>query len=313
MTTVRNPRSPLSPRWPPPALGWVICVLCVLGSLLGLTGRAHAQARQFQEARDAYERGEYARVVELLEPLVGGEVPVISDRILLRECRKYLGAAYVVTGDPERGREQFDALLRAEREDFDRYRLDPAAFSSEVHRVFGEARAVLVRQREEDQAALDAQRRDRADQRRAAMLTLVEMAQEPVVDVPNDPLLAWMPFGVGQVQNGNGDLGLFFGISELVSLAGNLALGGLSYQLGLQYDASWRYEALEVSESLLVGLQVANLVLGGVFVVLVAAGIIEAHVNFVPSRPRRQQRTLPPEILQRIELVGSPSGFGLRF
>jgi hypothetical protein len=314
VTTARNPRSPLLPRRPPSTLAWA---LCALGTLLGLTGHAQAQAREFQAARDAYEAGDYARVVELLEPLAGGEVPgevvVISDPILMRESRKYLGAAYVLTGDTRRGRAQLEALLRAEGEDFERYRLDPAAFPSAVHRVFDQVRSELVAEAAAAEAVRERDRQQRAQERRDAMLTLVQMAQEPTVEVQNDPLLAWVPFGAGQFQNGNDGLGLFFAIGEGISLAGNVALAATWLPLYTQYEASLRFEAPEVSQSLLVGLWATNLVLGIVFVVLAVAGIIEAHVDFVPTRTRRQLRTLPPDVLQQLELVGTPGGIGLRF
>lgn len=310
MTTARKPRSPLSPRWLPHALGWSFCVL---GTLLGLTGGAEAQAREFQAARDAYETGDYAHVVELLEPLVAGDVPVIRDRILLRESRKYLGAAYVLTGHEEDAATLFRELLRAEGDDFERYRLDPAAFPSAVHAVFDRERAELVRQRREEEAELEATRQRRAQQRRDAMLTLVQLAQEPEVQIHNDPLLAWVPFGAGQFQNGDDGLALFFAISEGLTLLGNVGLAALWLPLYTQYEASLRFEAPEVSESLLLGVEATNIVLGAVFVVLALAGIIEAHVNFVPSRSRRQQRTLPPDVLQQLELVSTPDGFGLRF
>ena len=280
-----------------------VAVLCAAAPV-----RAQHYAR-FQEAREAYLRGEYAHVVDVLEPLIGGEVPEIRDDVLLRESRKYLGAAYVLTGQRELGGQQFEALLRAEGDAFDQYQLDAAAFPSQVHTAFDEVRERLLRQRREDEA--DLQRRREADeaQRHAALLELVELAQEDEVVIEHDPLLAWVPFGAGQFQNGDADLGWFFAITEGIALA--LSGAGFSTFMGMEDIRSERGllpAELTLRSAGLVGYFAG----GGAFIVLAIAGIIEAHANYVPSHTVRRRRQVPGRLLQDLDLAVGPGSLTLR-
>src|SRR5690606_10784316 len=114
---------------------------------------AQPAAHAFEQAREAYGRGEYATVVDLLEPMVGGPLPAIQDRVLVRESRRYLGAAYVLTGRNPRANEQFEALLRSLGDDMEQYQLDAADFPSEVHAVFRTVRDRLLDERRDRETA----------------------------------------------------------------------------------------------------------------------------------------------------------------
>jgi len=80
----------------------LVCLaLCVFSS------QARAQRRELQEAREAYAAAEYEQVRTLLYPMVGGLVPAIDDPFLVRDARRYLGAAYVLLGRVEDAENQF--------------------------------------------------------------------------------------------------------------------------------------------------------------------------------------------------------------
>ncbi|HJL20531.1 MAG TPA: hypothetical protein RMH99_33045 [Sandaracinaceae bacterium LLY-WYZ-13_1] len=267
----------------------------------------------FQQAQDAWARGEYDAVVRLLEPLVGGEIPsrvIRGDRVLVRESRKYLGAAYVLTGEDEHGAEQFEALLRAEGDEMDDYRLEAAVFPSEVHSVFDEVRTRLVRERHERRDELERRREQEEERRRAALLELVDLAQYDEVTLEHDPLLAWVPFGAGQFQNGNEGLGWFFGVAEAATLT--LSAASLSTYAALQ---DLRYCPLGTtcgagrpSNGLVSAFAGLTWGLGGAFVALAVVGIVEAHLSFVPSHTERREREVPDSILQDLELAAGPGG-----
>lgn len=298
----RKPRSSLAA-----AAVAVVASLC-------LPATVHAQHyARFQEARDAYLQGEYAHVVDVLEPLIGGEVPEIQDEILLRESRKYLGAAYVLTGQATLGRQQFEALLRAEGAAFDEYELDAAAFPSTVHAAFDAVRQQLIEQREAEETALGRRRQAEERRRHAALLELVELAQEDEVEIPHDEALAWVPFGVGQFQNGDTDLGWFFAVSEVASFA--LSAAGFSIWMGVDYvDPAVGVPPELTSEELALRTTgiTAYAVGAGAFVALAVAGIIQAHVDFRPSHTVRRRRELPDHILEGLDLAIGPGGVSLR-
>ncbi|MDX1579381.1 MAG: hypothetical protein R3266_12920, partial [Gemmatimonadota bacterium] len=238
-------------------------------------------------------------------------------RLLVREFRKYLGAAYVLTSRAEDAARQFEALLRAEGERLESYQFDPggAAFPSSVHEVFDAVRERLVTERRAQEEARAAAEAEREAQRREAVLALFAQAQEDEVEVENEEVLAWMPFGVGQFQNGDEDLGFFFAISE--SLLVTVAAGSLTAYLAYleEYERALRFDPGSDPtnlENLLVGLTVLNWVSFGASVITMIAGVVEAVVGYVPRRTIRRQREVDPEILERLELVGAPGGLGLR-
>lgn len=285
--------------WPTLLTGLVL----VCGALAPSAACAQPAAQAFEQAREAYGRGEYAMVVDLLEPMVGGPLPAIQDRVLIRESRRYLGAAYVLTGRNPRADEQFEALLRSLGDDMERYQLDAADFPSEVHAVFRDVRERLLEERRDRETAEARADAARSRARREALLALLTLAEEDEVEIVHDPALAWVPFGAGQFQNGNADLGAFFLVTESITLLG--AVGSFAAWVPLQDQGT-------VDLGILRALQVANWVSVGALGVLALAGVIEAHINFVPSHRERRRREVPENILEHLDLSVGPGTLGLR-
>lgn len=298
--------------------GACVVVLVVLSCVWAPLARAQTSARStFQEARDAYNRGVYDEVVDLLEPLVGGELPVSEmrgDPVLVRESRKYLGAAYVLTSQNEDAARQFEALLRAEGEDLARYRLSAATFPSQVHTVFDEVQTRLVAEQRARQEAQDAEAAQRERERREALMALYAQAQEDEIEAENSLLITFVPFGAGQFQMGNEELGWFFALSE--ALTASVATISLISYLDLLAE---REQILlgSISGDLaglnqaLTTLTVVNWVSVGATAALMIAGLVEGLVSFRPTTTLRRRREVPRETLDRLELVGGPSGMGL--
>lgn len=272
-----------------------------------LPASAQTPVESFEQARQAYLRGEFDEVVRRLDPLVGGPMPMIRDRVLVRESRKYLGAAYVLTGREPLAEDQFRELLVALGDGLATYELEPAAlFPQVVQTVFRRVRGRLVQEREDAESRRAAEAAEREAERREALLTLLALAQVHEVEVPHDAALAWIPFGVGQFQNGNPTLGAFFLVSEAVTLTGAAVLAAWT----IAYEAS-RPTAV-IDRGIQRGLHVANWVSLGAFGVLAIAGVAEAHINFVPSRTVRREREVPPDVLESLELTLGPGTIGLR-
>ncbi len=288
--------------------GWVVILAgaCVLVPVRALA----TEGQDFEAARDAYVRQEYERAVQLFESMVGGETPAIHDDVLIRESRKYLAAAYVLTGQSDLGARQFEFLLRSEGDRIDGYRLDRAAFPREVLEVFDGVRRDLLRQRDEQRSARERVESEREEQRRQATLRMLDLAVREEVEVPHDPLLAWMPFGIGQFQNGDAGLGAFFVATESVALGAALSFTGAWVWLDAQRQRMGPTSTIDTG--LLRGLQIADWVAVGVFGALAVAGVIEAHINFVPSHRVRREREIPPDILEGLDLSLGPTGASLR-
>lgn len=292
-----------------------IVLLALLGGLLSCLlapVRAHAQPyASFQRAQDAWARGEYDRVIRLLEPLVGGEIPsrvIRGDTVLVRESRKYLGAAYVLSGEEGNGAEQFEALLRAEGDQLEEYELEAAVFPSEVHAVFDRIRDRLMQERQRWIDRQQEREQQQTARRRAALLDLVTLAEQVEVEVEHDPLLAWVPFGAGQFQNGNEGLGWFFAVTEVASLG----LSALSFSLFSGLAVLSERGDPNVSVGIVDAMLGTYIGSTAAFVTLAIAGIIEAHVNFVPSHTVRQERPLPGSVLRDLDLAVGPGSASLR-
>lgn len=286
------------------ALLWV--GLAILGGLASPPAAAATELDDFERARRAYEQHDYRLAVDLFEQMVGGPTPAIRNPLLVEECRKYLAAAYVFVGNPDAAEQQFAALLQSRPD----YSFNPATFPAPVVDLFESVRERLARERVEAAAERERRQADRAAARREAQLRLIAMAEEAEVTLPNDPLLAWLPFGVGQFQNGNAELGAALLLSQALTLLASVATFVVWMPVNDLHQSQGRLST--VDPDLLLGLQIANWASLGAFGILAAAGILEAHLRFVPARTVRQPREVPADLLEQLDLTLGPSGVGLR-
>lgn len=277
--------------------------------------RAHAQRRELQEAREAYASGEYERVRALLHPMVGGLVPAIDDPLIVRDSRRYLGAAYVLLDRREDAELQFTWLVRnLDLEQLRRTRLEPTVFLARVREVFNRIRDARMRELEAEADQADRREAERQARRHAALLRLVDLAQSAELTVDNDPLPTFIPFGVGQFANGNEGLGILLAIAQGLTLVGSAVTLATFVALVDQNERALAGEpgVPLVPNTTLLGLGIANWASVGMFVAFAAAGIIEARINFVPTRTRRIEREIPPDVLEELELAIRPGALVLR-
>lgn len=217
------PMMPLRPSLPNlSGLCVMLCLACAAWS--PPVARAN-EFDDFQQARQAYDAGDYARSESLFSSLVGGEVPRLRNRSLVIESHKYLGASYLFVGKPGAAEQQFERLLRMELD----YVLDPLAFPREVQVVFEGVRARLKAEKQaaaerEAQAAADAalERQAALDAQQARLQRLRALAATERVHELNSRWIALLPFGVGQYQNDDRRLGLTLAISEGLLLGTHL-------------------------------------------------------------------------------------------
>src|SRR3954471_16871349 len=89
----------------------------VLGALLAcqLLSARSAKANDFEDfeaARGAYDGQDYVHAVALFDALAGGDTPALSNRSLVLESKKYLGASYLFLGKLRAAEQEFERLLR---------------------------------------------------------------------------------------------------------------------------------------------------------------------------------------------------------
>ena len=238
-----------------------------------------------------------------LERLVGGDVPQVEGPLRL-ESRKYLGASYVFLGRRDDAERQFAALLAEDPQ----HQLDPVAFSRDVITLFDRVRSRLAEAREREaesrRAAEEVLRREEAQRlvrERERLLRLEELAAQEIVEVRNSRFLASIPFGVGQFQNGDETLGWVFAASGAVLAISSIVTGivylNLTEQLveaqalDVEANAATVEDIRSARNATALINRLSILLLGVVGI----AGVVDAHVRYVPSRREVRRRAVPDD------------------
>lgn len=281
----------------------------LVGAVLGVVRPAAASdLDDFQVCRAVYETREWPRAVACFEGLVGGESPRLTSSSLTLESRKYLAAAYYFVGRREAAADQFERLLR----DDPSYELDASSFPVEVVELFGHVREEIrdeIRLAEEREA--EAARRAYELARIRALVALFE--EEAEVEIENSRWVAAIPFGVGQFERGEDGLGAFFLISEAIfAVTAGVTLGVHEFVLGSSRTGGVAPARVAEANQILLGMEITNWISFGAFVLLAGSGILEAQLNFRDTRVVRHRRTVPPELLEGLDLSIGPGGVSLR-
>ncbi|MFW6067863.1 MAG: hypothetical protein ACOC97_05970 [Myxococcota bacterium] len=263
---------------------------------------------EFEEAREAYDRARYEEAVERFEALVGGDEPRLRSRPLVLESRKYLAASYLFTGHRNHAEGQLERLLRQDPD----YQLDPVAFPRELHELFSSVQEQVEKERRreqrerQDRVQEELERQRRLEEQRQRITELERVARTEVVREENSRWVAMLPFGVGQFQNGHDRLGLALAISQGILAAGSVATFFL-HRAVLASDTGGLFQECPRGREGAVGLcsrlerrerayRVTNWVSTGLLAGLVAYGILDAQLRFVPHTETTRERELPPEV-----------------
>jgi len=267
----------------------------------------------FEAARSAYESADYAVAAQRFEKLGGGDTPRLTNRSLLLEAKKYLGASYLFIGKLQLAEAELERLLRLDAQ----YILDPLAFPEEVQRLFSRVKARLdserrvaeeEQRREQDRLSRKEIERMEGEQKRWARLTA--LAQEERVLQQRSRWIALMPFGIGQVQNGHASLGAILAVSEVSLLLVSLVSWGVHENLRGQSPAANERDEYNLTERVS---RYTNQVSLGLFGVIAITGIIDAQVRFEGDSARTRKRMLPQDLRDAPRLTLSPTSLRLRF
>jgi tetratricopeptide (TPR) repeat protein len=295
---------------------WTLFVAAAaVAAALTVSSRAHADAQaDFEKARAAYRAHSYddaeSRFSALLDPKAAEKLELA----VASQARMYLGATYLAEKRKDDAERVWEKLLVADP-GFDP---DPLTFPTDVLNTFIDTRA-RIRQRLNDaaaaQARLDAEKRARDElekKRQAERLRILEqMAQEEKITVRHSRLVASMPFGAGQFQNGQNALGwVFLGLESALVI-------GTAVTVPIYINAIDRRNQEHVAgdpdhkETAYVNraqtAQVVNLSLAGGLALVMAGGILQAHLGFVPESAETKVRSIPQAKLDPAG-PGGPAG-----
>lgn len=158
----------------------------------------------FRVAENTFRYQDYDRAVELLEKLLYPEVVLLEDDEI--KAREYLGASHWWLKHFDRAQEEFTSLLTRRPE----HRLDAFYYPAALIAFFDGVHEKLVRLKV---IAPDG----------SAPPTVTPPAAREVVIEKHSLVLCFVPFGVGQFQNGDTAKGVVFLVTETLALATNIA------------------------------------------------------------------------------------------
>jgi hypothetical protein len=257
-----------------------------------------------------YEAGKYAQCVDELAQLLNPQSPEpLRESEVIATARIYHAACLIGSGRPDEANAPLRAAILADPQ---MKPPDSLVFPPPVIEQFLRVRETLHREirrselervelarREAEERAL----RERAKDTR--VLALEELASQETVIVRNRRWIAVIPFGVGQFQNGQTELGWVFLASEVA--LGATALTSLAMQTHFTLEAHRlknpsNNAVLETWNTLL------DVSAWG-FVGVAALGVLQAQLAFVPETREVRPRPIPPRLRRTdaLQLKVTPS------
>ncbi len=293
----------------------VLLSLLLFSALVAASSPALASDQtELEKARIAYGAHNYtdaeSRVMALLDPKSGSK-----DALVISTARMYEGAIWLARSNKREAALSFERLLLDDAQ----FEPDPLAFPPDVVSVFIDTRAALrerLAQLAQAQARAEAARRAQSEQERRReterVKKLEQLAREESVTTFHSRVLAAVPFGVGQFQNGNNGLGYFFLGLESALVIGSLVTVPIynnarererdEFVLGDPTRVVDQYHARADAA------RVVNWSLLGGLIVAAGIGVAQAQVAYSPAK----KEIIPRKIdIARVHV--SPFGVGVEF
>jgi hypothetical protein len=309
----RLPASPRTLRHRSLAVG-AFCLLVAWNS----AAFAGSEQTEFEKGRVAFVAKNYSRAAEHFAVLLDPSRSSKLDPVLLSQSRMYFGASELFLGREAAARETFEALLLEDR----LYEPDPLTFPQNVLELFIDTRAAL-RERlnknaEEEAKAAAARRQKEAAEKKAAaerVALLERLAGEERVTETHSRVVAALPFGIGQFQNGEKTLGAVFLGSQAAFVVGSAITFPLYFDAlsrrNAEFQAGDPQKKTAVYQARAQNLYVTNVGFVAAFAITAGLGIFQAEYNFVPEKSFTRKRPLPPTV--GVVPVVYPNGGGATF
>jgi hypothetical protein len=277
---------------------WLVVAAVAAGVTLAPAARADAAA-DLEKAHNAYVAHQYDEAELRLRALLDAKTGTLVDPDKVADARMYLAATLLA----EKKSDEANAMLEQLLIDRPDYQPDPLRVSLEAVDALTDARtrirdklmalqAEKVRKAQEEKAKIEAER----VKQQIRLAQLEELAQTEIVVHTNSRLLAMIPFGAGQFQNGQTGLGWTFLLSEgALAIGSGIAAGFWYYyvqqeQTGLSHNNG----TAEGYRNLAAGWSLGGDIAFGGFALLAAIGVVHAQLTFVPEHVETRKRPLPP-------------------
>lgn len=243
-----------------------------------LAGPSHNPKDALDQGRTAYDRGDYGRAIDTINPLLYPSIELGTEDEVIA-AHKLLALSYFFVNKTKDAENEVTSLLALRPN----YQLDPIVDPPVAVRFFEDVRrrqsdrinALKKRELEENERAHKEEERRLAEARAKAERIYLDRVVER-----HSRLIALLPFGAGQAQNGQTAKAIAFGVSE-----GVLAVASVASYFTLQYrypiNPTTGHQQFPVSEqNTATALLSVQLAAGAAFWATVAWGILDAQLLF---------------------------------
>lgn len=256
------------------AIAAAICPIVILAPLA-----AHANPEdELRDAENSYLYGDYPRVIDKLTPLVEPDI-LLADPEDLARAYELLGLSSFFLDRTDAARIWFERFIRFRPD----ARLNPVLVPPPAVGFFDDIRAALADEIAAMREALRRQREEEEERRRRALLTQVRVETRV-----NSRVVASLPFGAGQFQNGDTALGYALLGAQLATSVTSLGCFLAVEDLRLSNNLFDRADFERAQD-----LRNVQVWTGAIALLLMAGGIVHAWATFVDEAPLRET-ALPP-------------------
>jgi hypothetical protein len=270
------------------------------------------QQSEFAKGQQLYNNGEHSAADTFFAKAIDGANPTITDPVLVNKGRMIRGASDMYLGRKADAITQFEEILKANP----KFEPDPLAFPQGVLDEFKktrdrlEAEAIAKAKGDKTKQDLDACQLALGGLQ-SKYKSLADWATRERVVHSSSRVVATIPFGVGQFQNGDTALGIIFLSTESLAVIAASVSYAIHYSIPQQPADTAKAQSAESAS------RIVNLISVGAFAALAIGGVIQAHLAYVPETYEMRTRPLPKTFQSSITFSpvfsAAPSGatFGI--
>jgi tetratricopeptide (TPR) repeat protein len=281
-----RPRTPRSRR-----RTLALLLACAAFSLAGASPReARAdQKSDLEKGRQLYKDGKHAECEGYFATALDGATPTLTEPELVEQARMIRGTCDLYLGRQADAIQQFERAVRLDPK-FEPNPIDyPPGVLDEFHKTKQRVLAEPVTNPEAElRKELTATREDLIKLQAKYDALKIRYQDEEII-VRHSHLVAAIPFGVGQFQNGDDALGLVFAITE------GLALGTATVSFIVHQAIPAKPADVDKAKTYEITSRIVNYVGVGSFVTLAIVGWVQAELAYQPMHVEHRKRALPKE------------------
>jgi hypothetical protein len=268
----------------PAGFFWLLC----WAGLAPLAARAESPLERFDRGRLEFEHKNFGNAITILRGVLYPAVQLTREEDLVA-ARELLGLAYFYVGEEQKARDEFTLLLYLRPgHRLDSFLIPPQAvafFDKLAHEPQLQERLQQIERERQERELREAQQKQKTP-------TMVRRIYLERSEIHRSRLIAFLPLGIGQFQNGQTLKGILLAAGGGVALTTNIVSYALLYSLRKQTQVGGVTHVYYSDVDLAKGLRVTQYVALGVFAASWIYGIIDANLAFTPveTSPYRQSR-----------------------